>query len=47
MEPGEAYWHIIEEHGRSAVNFYEFFMPEHTLLYRWLDENPWIPENYR
>lgn len=47
MEPGEAHWYIIEEYGRAAVNYYEFFMPEHTLLYRWSDKNPWIPEDYR
>jgi len=47
MEPDEAHWYIIKEYGRAAVNYYEFFMPEHTLLYRWSDENPWIPEDYR
>jgi len=38
---------IIEKFGRGAVNYYEFFMPEHTLLYRWSNENPRIPEDYR
>ena len=41
------YLFAIEEYGKAAVNYFEFFMPEHTLLYRWSDENPWIPKDYR
>ena len=47
MEPGETHWYIIERYGNSEVNYFEFFMPEHTILQRWSDEYPWIPKDFR
>ena len=47
MVPGEAHGYIIKEYGKSEVNYFEFFMPEHVILQRWSDEYPWSPEDYR
>jgi len=47
MQPDEAHGYIVEEYGRIEANYFKFFMPEHILLQRWLDEHQWIPEDYR